>query len=384
MEVTNPIWVFGDGDTLTMIENPGHVFEQPGEYTVELTAFAVGTGCPNTWTETIIIRPIPVANATATPLFGCPPLSVSFSNASLNGDFYLWDYGDGNTDVGPNPEPHVYTEPGFYDVRLLVRDAFGCAHDSVVATIQVYPVPVIEFTTDQDLQCGVPVELCFGNNSTNGGEYNWDFGNGERSAENNPCVTYDTPGDYLITLDARNEFLCATTTEVPITVYGEPMADFSISDTTGCVGDPVSFTSNSEHAEYTEWLFSDGYRTNEPAFSRTFTETGTLDITLIVGNGSGCADTLMRMRTLTIYNRPLAGLVAEELPDSLPVTYAFEDRSSEDAIIFGWDFGDGTISEEMDAIHRYISGTDKWVLHWVENTDGCTDTTEIFIDLPAQ
>ena len=126
----------------------------------------------------------------------------------------------------------MYTEPGFYDVRLLVRDEFGCAHDLVVATAQVYPVPVIDLMTDNDSQCGVPVTYCFDNNSENGGEYNWDFGNGQTSTDNNPCVNYDTPGEYVIRLDARNEFLCETDAEIPLTVYGEPFTEFEIWKTT--------------------------------------------------------------------------------------------------------------------------------------------------------
>jgi PKD repeat protein len=380
-DVTNPIWVFGDGDTLTMAENPGHVFMQPGNYTVELTAFAIGTGCPNTWTETINIRPIPVANASAAPLFGCPPLEVNVNNLSIDADFYFWDYGDGNTSVGPAPLPHAYAEPGIYDITLTASDEFGCGHDSVVATIQVYEVPVVNFITEPERQCGVPTEVCFENNSENGGDYRWDFGNGQTSGDNNPCVTYETSGDYVISLVATNEFLCETRTEIPISVYGIPVANFSIPDSTVCEVATVTFTNTSQEAEFAQWIFSDGFVSNAFNVTRTFTEVGIYGFTLIVGNGSGCSDTLVTGNFLEVNPSPIADFDLIDRPDRLPTTIEFTDLSSSDAILFGWDFDDGTGSDEMNPVHRYLSSFDKTVVHWVENEFGCTDTIEMVVDL---
>jgi PKD repeat protein len=380
-DVTNPIWVFGDGDTLTMAENPGHVFMQPGNYTVELTAFAIGTGCPNTWTETINIRPIPIANASAAPLFGCPPLEVSVNNLSIDADFYFWDYGDGNTSVGPAPLPHAYAEPGIYDITLTASDEFGCKHDSVVATIQVYEVPVVNFITEPERQCGVPTEVCFENNSENGGDYRWDFGNGQTSGDNNPCVTYETSGDYVISLVATNEFLCETRTEIPISVYGIPVANFSIPDSTVCEVATVTFTNTSQEAEFAQWIFSDGFVSNAFNVTRTFTEVGIYGFTLIVGNGSGCSDTLVTGNFLEVNPSPIADFDLIDRPDRLPTTIEFTDLSSSDAILFGWDFDDGTGSDEMNPVHRYLSSFDKTVVHWVENEFGCTDTIEMVVDL---
>jgi PKD repeat protein len=380
-EVTNPVWVFGDGDTLTMTEDPGHVFSRPGDYTVELTAFAVGTGCPATWTEIINIRPIPVANATAGPLFGCPPLTVDVSNLSVNADFYFWDYGDGNTSVGPSPGPHIYTTPGFYDISLTARDEFGCAHDSVVATVQVYEVPVVSFETEQDQQCGVPTEICFENNTVTGGDYQWNFGNGQTSTENNPCVTYDTPGDYVVNLLATNTFLCETRAEIPFTVYGTPVADFSIPDSTVCEVATVTFTNTSREAEFAEWVFSDGYVSDEFNVTRTFTEVGRYGFILIVGNGSGCRDTLVTGDFLDVHPSPMADFDFFDLPDEPPTTIEFTDLSSSDAILYGWDFDDGFVSDEMNPVHRYLSSFDKTVTHWVENEFGCADTISMVVDL---
>lgn len=46
-----------------------------------------------------------------------PYQTISFSNCSLNGDSYLWDFGDGTTSTEENPT-HAYSEYGTYEVNL--------------------------------------------------------------------------------------------------------------------------------------------------------------------------------------------------------------------------------------------------------------------------
>jgi hypothetical protein len=70
------------------------------------------------------------ANATAS--FAVTPNNVSVPgepvyclNLSANASTYVWDFGDGNTSNQTNPV-HVYTEPGIYDVRLIIENIVGC------------------------------------------------------------------------------------------------------------------------------------------------------------------------------------------------------------------------------------------------------------------
>lgn len=45
-----------------------------------------------------------------------------------------------------------------------------------------------------------PCQVTFTNKSVSAAGYHWDFGNGTTSTDPNPVVTFDTPGDYTITL----------------------------------------------------------------------------------------------------------------------------------------------------------------------------------------
>jgi hypothetical protein len=47
---------------------------------------------------------------------GCAPLTVSFSNNLPNGDYYHWNFGNGDTSLLENPLPVTYTQPGDYVV----------------------------------------------------------------------------------------------------------------------------------------------------------------------------------------------------------------------------------------------------------------------------
>ena len=55
----------------------------------------------------------------------CIPQPVVFTNTSLNGNSYYWDFGDNtnSTDFEPN---HYYTSPGVYTVTLIVSDSANC------------------------------------------------------------------------------------------------------------------------------------------------------------------------------------------------------------------------------------------------------------------
>jgi PKD domain/Secretion system C-terminal sorting domain len=59
---------------------------------------------------------------------------IQFSNSSVNATSYLWNFGDGGSDVAPNPS-HTYTQSGFYPVTLIATN--GCTSDTLTDTVQI-------------------------------------------------------------------------------------------------------------------------------------------------------------------------------------------------------------------------------------------------------
>jgi PKD repeat protein len=100
--ITTWSWNFGDGTTSTA-KNAAKTYTNPGSYTVGLTV--TGPVGSNTASRTIsVATAAPVANFTATPIFGTAPLAVTFTNGSsgtVSG--YSWSFGDGGTSTAPSP-----------------------------------------------------------------------------------------------------------------------------------------------------------------------------------------------------------------------------------------------------------------------------------------
>jgi len=67
----------------------------------------------------------PLADFAGTPTAGTAPLPVAFTDLSSNGPTtWLWEFGDGATSAEQSPS-HTYTQPGLYDVTLVVSNAAG-------------------------------------------------------------------------------------------------------------------------------------------------------------------------------------------------------------------------------------------------------------------
>jgi len=117
-------WDFGDGSTSDR-QNPTHTYTADGEYTIRLTVTNIYGTDTRSEPAYIQVGNPPIADFSASPQDGTVPLSVSFSDASLNRPVaWQWEFGDGATSKEQSPL-HTYTVPGTYTVRLRVSNAFG-------------------------------------------------------------------------------------------------------------------------------------------------------------------------------------------------------------------------------------------------------------------
>jgi len=137
----NYLWEFGDGSTDT-IANPSH-FYTIGSYDVTLTVTSP-QGCVNMLTKPdyINIIPTPVASFTLNPgLNQNTPVNLAyyqFTNTSLYGNTFYWEFGDGNSSEEENPLHH-YTQEGSYLVTLFVYNQLGCFDSTSQYYITVIP-----------------------------------------------------------------------------------------------------------------------------------------------------------------------------------------------------------------------------------------------------
>lgn len=96
-------------------------------------------GCTDTDVINVTALTLPIANGSASVVYGNAPLTVDFTNLSQLSTTFVWDFGDGNTQNTSSLEPvsYTYTNPGIYTVVLTVSNGICFA----IWTIEIEVVP---------------------------------------------------------------------------------------------------------------------------------------------------------------------------------------------------------------------------------------------------
>ena len=243
----------------------------------------------------------PVANFTADVTSGIAPLTVQFNDESTGVILgYSWDFNDdGIVDsTSQNPE-FTYETAGTYTASLTVSNTGGSSTETKADYIvSVLPdSPVADFSVDVN-SGAAPLTVQFTDLTTNNPiSWDWDFESDGiiDSHEQNPSWTYDTAGNYTVTLTASNLVDSDTVTRVNLTsvVNLPPMADFSADPLITLIGHSVQFTDLSTNSPTSwQWDFNnDGVvdsTMQNPNY--TYTTAGTYTVNLTVSNPAGSGD----------------------------------------------------------------------------------------------
>lgn len=100
-------------------------------------------GCINTDQVVVTAYPLPVANGSASPIYGNIPLEVTFGNSSILANSYAWDFADGNT-LNTNTlssATNTFINPGIYNVLLVASN--GICYDTWTIQIEVIPPMIV-------------------------------------------------------------------------------------------------------------------------------------------------------------------------------------------------------------------------------------------------
>jgi PKD repeat protein len=282
--ITAWVWDFGDGSASSE-QNPSHVYEQPGEYTVTLTVENGLESDAKTKAGFIVVKEKPRAAFELAETTGCAPFEVKFSDLSTGTGLSLWswDFGDGGTSQEQSPT-HAYTEPGLYSVRLTVHA--DCGEDTAArqGLITVREGVTAEFAAEPTSGCA-PLQVAFTDGSRGDGlnNWRWEFGDGATSSLRGPTHTFGSPGTYTVTLRVSGECGDATETkEELITVLGGVAADFRASARSGCPPLTVTFTDTSHGDSISGWIwdFGDGSTSTQQNPQHTYKQAGNFNVKL--------------------------------------------------------------------------------------------------------
>ncbi len=138
-------WDFGDGSYSTA-KNPSYTYFTAGEYRVELTV--TGPGGVSMKSQVVRAYPSPRAYFEVSPmLVFVNDEKVRCFNLTEGGDYFVWEFGDGDTSRMREPY-HKYMEEGVYDITLWAYSNNGCRDVFVLSPgVTVQPAGDVRFSS---------------------------------------------------------------------------------------------------------------------------------------------------------------------------------------------------------------------------------------------
>ena len=340
--VTSYLWNFGDGNTSTQA-TPSHTYPNQGNYTVSLT-ITTSTGCTETFSlpNAIVVGRVPVIDFTASSNPVCAFAPVNFTSTVSEGDTWLWNFGSGGPSNHPNPV-HQYTDTGGYTVSLTVTNN-GCPVTLTKPLFITVKPPISNFDFQND--CVERKRFQFTDRSISATSWNWDFGDGNTSNQQNPTHTYAAFGAYTVTLTAMNDN-CSHSRSYPVTVFDETPS-FTANIREACKAAVINFTVNSANLGNIiayDWTFGGGLTSTVQNPQIRFTASGTYSPQLITTDRYGCRDTSSQVGYIRI-NGPTAMFTVPNNQGCKGFTATFANQSYSDGThpiaTYQWAFGDGT------------------------------------------
>lgn len=276
---TEWLWTFEGGDpAMSTMASPTVTFAEAGTYTISLTA----SNPASTQTTTIEVDVTDVADVSFDYIR--EELTILFTNTSVGGDSYAWDFGDGNTSTDENPT-HTYETEGDYDVSLEVTNE--CGVESIINEVAANALPSAGFTTANASTGCLPYTVEFTDaSSSNVTEWLWTFEGGEpsTSTEENPVVMYSNEGTYDVSL----EVTAAAGTDMTEMLDAIVISDVPTASITNVVTDlTVAFTYDGDDYDSINWDFGNGTTSTDENPTVTYDSPGTYAVTMTVTNACG-------------------------------------------------------------------------------------------------
>lgn len=365
-------WDFDDGNG-SVNQNPSHVYFVPGIYNVTLI-ISNNHGCNDT-----IVQPVEIFDAPQ-PEFDwqdvCNGQEMNFvdqsniASGTITG--WIWNMGDGTTYNVQNVN-HTYADTGTYVVQLTVTSSWGCI-DSVSHTVTVHPNPEPDF--DVSFACLGDTSF-FTDLSTIGSgnivAWDWDFGNGNTSNQQNPWNIYTVDGQYTVTLTVTSDNGCTTTMTRTLPLPPRPTKPVPTHDTV-CGGFSATLgAAASPGAGTVEWLYS--ANSTLPFHTGYSYQTGPINVHTVyyieVVSDDGCRSGPVAVHAYV--NDPPNILVTVssyelEIPNAIVEFYV----NNQNLIAsWFWDFGDGTTSTQAQPVHEYTEEGEYFVTLRIIDHNGC-------------
>ncbi len=256
-------------------------------------------GAVSTCSSCVNQPPVGEANG---PYTGNEGASIAFSSAGSSDPdgiivTYDWDFGDGETGVGPSPS-HIYADNGSYTLTLTVTDDGGVIRlDTTLVTVG---------NADPTADAGGPYSggegstIAFSGSVSDPGiadthTFSWNFGDGSGASGQTVTHVYADNGLYVVTLTVTDDDGGTNSSITSATVANVAPTAWAGGAYAGTVGAPISFAGSAtdpgtlpDEIRSYSWNFGDGISgvTGQTA-SHTYSAAGTYIVTWTVTDKDG-------------------------------------------------------------------------------------------------
>lgn len=293
--------------------------------------------------------------------------NTTFSDNTYN---FVWDFGDpasgiNNIGTGINVN-HQYSQTGSYLITCIISGACASDTDSIYINVLQEPMLLTNILNSASSYCiGDSIEFNFTTNDTLSNLV-WQFDNTRFSNDENPKITYNSPGTYFVILITSNK--CYSDTDsIAITIRNSIAMNASISSGNNvqiCLGNTFNFTaiSNDPNTIY-KWDFGVALLNSDTSILRTpnyvYPLAGNYVVQLIVQNE--CSQDTLYANVEVIQSIPFNNnIVLNNGTFCKNNEYVFDASYISNQHIYEWDFGDPTsginnYSNEKSPAHIFNS-----------------------------
>lgn len=218
-------------------------------------------------------------------------------------------------------------------------------------------------------------------------DYEWSFGNGDTSTEQNPSYTFANGGTFEVILTVTDGDGYSDDSEIiTINVNSGPTALATANILEGNAPLEVTFTGDQSTDDVNvisyDWNFGNSGASTVANPVQTFVSPGMYTVSLTVTDDGGLQDTTTLEIVVNENQAPIAVASADTTEGNAPLDVNFTgDQSSDDIGIasYSWDFADGTTSNVPNPTHTFTDPDVYIVTLTITDDGGLEDTDTITI-----
>ncbi|MCB9234103.1 MAG: gliding motility-associated C-terminal domain-containing protein [Bacteroidia bacterium] len=346
-------------------------------------------GCDSTVTFNVTVNPKPYPTISG-PLTACEHTSLHvYTAVNVPGMTYSWKTNGGNIQglsTGFTVNVH-WLGAGTGTLQLTATNPITGCDSTLSINVTIHPAPTPQVQGPSNL-CAWSNSITYLTQQNGGSSYVWNinpgnFVSGQNSSSTVVNWTYGT-GNGTIWVTETNGFGCTATDLLNVTLMPAPTPD---------IDGPIEVCQNVTHYYQTPAQVNNRYVWSIPANSGT------------IKNGQGTNQvgiywTLPGVRTLTLYQQDTVtgcdtvvkidveifpAIFADLEPDTIrgcdPLLVEFDGSQTPGAVAYKWFFGDGFVSLQPNIGHLYQGPGTYIPTLMVENSYGCKDTVDGFVEV---